>query len=114
MRLESRFRLSGGNRGELLDRLQLQNLLVLVLVKWVRTKQQCLPTLVKVQLFVGRAVSETFDVHQVAVDVRVVQSAERDVCRRKRRVMRKRRRMMKSCQSRSSLTGCLLLFNGRG
>lgn len=38
-------------------------------------------TLVKVELLVGRAVTESFDVHQVAVHVRVVQSAERHVCR---------------------------------
>lgn len=39
-------------------------------------------TLVKVELLVGRAVTESFDVHQVAVHVRVVQSAERHVCRK--------------------------------
>lgn len=43
-------------------------------------------TLVKVELLVGRAVTESFDVHQVAVHVRVVQSAERHVCGRKRAI----------------------------
>lgn len=37
--------------------------------------------MVKVELLVGRAVSESLDVHQVAVHVRVVQSAERHVYR---------------------------------
>lgn len=39
------------------------------------------PTLVKVELLVGRSIAESFDVHQVTVHVRVVQRAERHVCR---------------------------------
>lgn len=38
------------------------------------------PTLVKVELLVGRSVTESFDVHQVTVHVWVVQCAECHVC----------------------------------
>lgn len=40
-------------------------------------------TLIKVELLVGRAVPQTFDVHEVAVDIRVVQRTESHVCKRR-------------------------------
>lgn len=40
-------------------------------------------TLVKVELLVGRAVPQTFDVHEVAVDIWIVQRAEGHVCKRR-------------------------------
>lgn len=36
--------------------------------------------MVKVELLGGRAITESFDVHQVAVHIRVIQSTERHVC----------------------------------
>lgn len=47
--------------------------------------------MIEVEFLVGRAVTKSFDVHQVAVHVRVVQSAERHVCRGKRKRKRKKK-----------------------
>lgn len=48
----------------------------------VRYKSEAL-TLVKVELLVGRAVPQTFDVHKVAVDIWIIQCTEGHVCKRK-------------------------------
>lgn len=40
-------------------------------------------TLVKVELLVGRAIPQTFDVYQVTVDIWIIQSTESHICKRR-------------------------------